>query len=509
MSFTQVVETVSGQTMAELRRARDEAAADLVELRLDGVEDLDVAGALDGRKTSVIVTCRPAWEGGRFDGSEEERLEILVEAMRLGADYVDLEFRADRRRFASADRGRVVLSYHDFDGMPDDLVARVRAMRAEPAGTVKLAVTPARLTDCLALRDAMRFDESHVAIAMGPMGQVTRLCPWLFGSRWTYGGTIAPGQVTARELVESFRVQRASSLTAIYAIGGAPLAHSASPAMHNAAFAALGMDAVYVPLETADGDEFLAVADAIGVAGASITAPLKPAMFERASTLDDLSTRTGAVNTLRRGARGWDGRNFDVAGFLSPFARQARSLRDSRAVVLGAGGSARMACFALKQEGARVSVAARQPARGRALADEIGVDVAPWPPSSDWDLLVNTTPVGTWPHVDDAPVGRDVVSGGTVYDLIYNPRETTLLKWAREAGAETIDGLEMLVGQACLQFAWWTGREAPRDVMEEAAERFISDRRERAIASEPRERSGASGPRERARRRPRGRSPQD
>ncbi len=134
--------------------------------------------------------------------------------------------------------------------------------------------------------------------------------------------------MTARELVESFRVQRASSLTAIYAIGGAPLAHSASPAMHNAAFAALGMDAVYVPLETADGDEFLAVADAIGVAGASITAPLKPAMFERASTLDDLSTRTGAVNTLRRGARGWDGRNFDVAGFLSPFARQARSLRD-------------------------------------------------------------------------------------------------------------------------------------------------------------------------------------
>ena len=300
--------------MAELRRARDEAAADLVELRLDGVEDIDVAGALAGRTTPVIVTCRPTWEGGRFDGGEDVRLTILDEAVRLGAEYVDVEFRADRRRFAPADPGRIVLSYHDFDGMPGDLVSRVRAMREERAGIVKLAVTPARLTDCLALRDAMRFDDPHVAIAMGPVGQVTRLCPWLFGSRWTYGGTIAPGQVTARELVESYRVQRASSLTAIYAIGGAPLAHSASPAMHNAAFAALGMDAVYVPLETADGDEFLAVADAMGVAGASITAPLKPAMFERASTVDDLSTRTGAVNTLRRNPRGWDGRNFDVAG---------------------------------------------------------------------------------------------------------------------------------------------------------------------------------------------------
>jgi 3-dehydroquinate dehydratase/shikimate dehydrogenase len=485
MSFTQVVQTVSGQTMAELREARDRAAADMVELRLDGVEDIDVAGALAGRKRPVIVTCRPAWEGGRFDGSEEVRLRILAEAVRLGAEYVDVEFHADRQRFASADRARLVLSYHDFAGMPRDLTDRVRAMRAEPAGVVKLAVTPTRLADCLVLRDAMRFDEPHIAIAMGPKGQITRLCPWLFGSRWTYGGTIAPGQVTARELVESFRVHRASPSTMLYAIGGEPLAHSASPAMHNAAFAMLGMDAVYVPIETADADEFLAVAAAIGLSGASITAPLKPAMFERAATRDEFSSQTRAVNTLRRGAEGWDGRNFDVAGFLSPFVRQGRTLRDVRAVVLGAGGSARTACWALKQEGAHVSVAARQPARARTLADDIGVGVSPWPPVTGWDLLVNSTPVGTWPCVDEAPIERAAISGGTVYDLIYNPRETALLKWAREAGAETIDGLEMLVGQACLQFEWWTGRQAPADVMKAAADAFIKEQHVRASANEP------------------------
>lgn len=478
--MTHVVETVTGRTMAELRAARDRASADLVELRLDGVGDVDVAGALAGRATPVIVTCRPVWEGGRFDGSEDERLGILAEAIRQGAEFVDVEFLADRRRFAGADRARLVLSFHDFDGMPADLVDRVRAMQAEPAGTVKLAVTPRRLADCLTLRNTMRMDAPHVAIGMGAAGQVTRLCPWLFGSRWTYGGSIAPGQVPARELIESFRVPRASAGTSVYAIGGAPLAHSASPAMHNAAFASLGMDAVYVPLETADGDEFLAVAEAFGVAGASITAPLKTAMFDRVAARDELSDRTGSVNTLRRGATGWDGRNFDVAGFLAPLRRRAKPLAGARAVVLGAGGSARTACWALKQEGAAVAVAARQPAKAEALAAEIGVGTSPWPPAAGWDLLVNTTPVGTWPRTDDAPIERAAVAGGTVYDLIYNPRETTLLEWAREAGAETIGGLDMLVGQACLQFEWWTACEAPAAVMEAAADAFIRQRQVRS-----------------------------
>jgi 3-dehydroquinate dehydratase / shikimate dehydrogenase len=479
MTRTEVVETVSGRTMAELLAARDRASAGLVELRLDGVEDLDVAGALRDRTCRVIVTCRPTWEGGLFDGGEETRLRRLSEAVRLGAEFVDVEWRADRSTLASGTRTEVVLSHHDFAGVPVDLADRVRAMQREGASVVKVAVMPTRLSDCLVLGDAMRMSERHVAIAMGPMGQVTRLCPWVFGSCWTYGGTVAPGQVTARELIDRYRVPQATTATAIYAVAGAPLAHSASPAMHNAAFAALGLDAVYVPLETGDGDELLAVAEAIGLVGASVTAPLKVAAFARSRPADDVAARTGSVNTLRRRPDGWDGRNFDVAGFLAPLRRRNRDLNGTRAVVLGAGGSARTAAWALKQEGAKVEVAARHAARGQTLADDIGVAATQWPPSPGWDLLVNTTPVGTWPHVDEAPIGRDAVAGGTVYDLIYNPRETTLVRWAREAGMETIDGLEMLVGQARLQFEWWTGREAPAATMEEAAEAFIAERRQR------------------------------
>lgn len=471
-----VVETVRGHSMAELLAARDRVqGADMVELRLDGVADLDVAGALSGRATPVIATCRAAWEGGQFDGSETERLRMLADAIRLGAEYVDVEWRADRRGLPANDRTQIVLSHHAFQEVPVDLADRIRAMQQEPADVVKVAVGPVRLRDCLALRDIDWGGRRHVVIAMGAAGQVTRLCPALFGSSWTYGGSAAPGQIPVDDLLHVYRVPRQSAQTAIYAIGGAPLGHSASPAMHNPAFDSLGIDAVYVPLETADADEFLEVASAIGVAGASITAPLKASLFARVPDADDLTGRIGALNTLRRRPDGgWEARNFDPAGFFSPLNARARSLAAARAVVLGAGGAARTVVRTLAAAGAAVEVAARRLDRAETLAAEFGVRAVEWPPAPGWDLLVNTTPVGTWPAVNGSPLSRDQIHGACVYDLVYNPPETLLLRWAREAGAEVIGGLEMLVGQACHQFQWWTSREAPAATMEQGARAFLA-----------------------------------
>jgi len=474
MNRVDVVEVVTGRTLAEIRAGRDRAVAGLVELRLDGVGDLDVAGALAGRATPVIVTCRAAWEGGFFDGSEEERLRVLADAVALGAEYVDVEWRADRSRFRDRGRARLVLSHHDFNGMPEDLSDRVKAMAAEDADIVKVAVTPATLGDCLALRAAMAIDRPHVAIGMGPAGQVSRLCPWLFGSCWTYGGRNAPGQASVGDLIESYRVPAGSTATAVYGITGMPLAHSASPAMHNAAFRTLGLDAIYVPLESNDADELLRVAAALDVRGVSVTAPLKPAMHARVVSRDELSAAIGAVNTLRRTDGNWEGRNFDAAGFLSPLLSTGRQLGGIRAVVLGAGGTSRTVTWALTREGARVEVAARRQDEAARVASEFGATSVAWPPTPGWDLLVNTTPVGTWPNVDATPLDPARIRGRVVYDLVYNPRETRLLQIAREAGAEVLGGLEMLVGQACHQFSWWTGKPAPASVMAEAAEAFIA-----------------------------------
>jgi 3-dehydroquinate dehydratase / shikimate dehydrogenase len=476
MPTTLVVETVTGPRMADLRRARDAATGDIVELRLDGVADLDVAGALEGRKRPVIVTCRPEWEGGRFAGSEPDRLRHLADAIRLGAEYVDVEWKADRRDLPHGETTRIVLSHHDFVGLPADLADRVRAMRGERPYLVKIAVTATRLSDCLTLRDTLSGAAAHVAIAMGAPGELTRLCPWLFGSCWTYGGSAAPGQVAARDLINRYRVRRTSAATTIYALTGAPLGHSASPAMHNCAIAAMGLDAVYVPLETADAGEFRTVADAIGVAGASVTAPLKQALLDHDVAADELSGRIGAVNTLKLGSQGWQGRNFDVAGFLTPLDRRSSALRGATTVVLGAGGAARAVAWALKSHGARVELAARRPEPATRLAQELRVGVSPWPPRPGWDLLVNATPVGTWPNVDESPIDRADLGGRLVYDLVYNPLETRLLKDARAAGIETIAGVEMLVAQACRQIEWWTGHDAPTAAVERGALEFLGTR---------------------------------
>ena len=149
-------------------------------------------------------------------------------------------------------------------------------------------------------------------------------------------------------------------------------------------------------------------------------------------------------------------------------------------MVLGAGGSARAAVWALKSRGAGVEVAARRMAAARALASELDVRACAYPPSDGWDVLVNTTPLGMWPDVDESPLDRQALqraSGTIVYDLVYNPEETRLLRDAKDAGATTIGGLEMLVGQACRQFQWWTGRVAPREVMDEAARKFLREAR--------------------------------
>jgi shikimate dehydrogenase len=244
--------------------------------------------------------------------------------------------------------------------------------------------------------------------------------------------------------------------------------------MHNSAFAGLGLDAVYLPVETDNADEFLAMADALGLAGASVTAPLKRALAARCESIDDVSTAVGAVNTLKRSSSGWVGRNFDVEGFLAPLDRLGAAPRGSRAVILGAGGAARAAAFALGRRGVTVEISARRPEVAREVAQAVGAAAAGWPPAVNGarpNLVVNATPVGSWPKVDASPV--DAPNADVAYDLVYNPQETTFLKRAGAAGATTIGGLDMLVEQAARQFEWWTAQAVPRPTLDRAARQFL------------------------------------
>jgi 3-dehydroquinate dehydratase/shikimate dehydrogenase len=481
MRQPQLCVTVTGRTMEELRRARDTAAgADMVELRLDSVDRPDVCAALEGRHRPVIVTCRAAWEGGAFAGSEEERQRILVDALTAGAEFVDVEARADCvPALLRLRRGRgVVLSMHAYGPVPEDLEQRYAAMRSTGAEVVKVAIEAARLTDTVRLMKIAAQQEAsgggedgrgHVLIAMGQPGVPSRILASRLGNRWTYAGDgVAPGQLPAQRLLHEFQFRRITQDAAVYGVVGNPIGHSLSPAMHNAGFSALGLDAVYLPLQAADADDFVAFARAVGLRGASITAPYKVALLSHVDEVEPLARRVGAINTIAvRNAR-WIGANTDVHGFVAPLLGRI-ALKGTRAAVLGAGGAARAVAVALIEQGAAVSICARRADAARDVAEAAGARVGTFPPTpGTWDVLVNTIPAGD--GRDPGPMAGVALDGEIVFDLIYTPAETPLLRQARAAGCLTIGGIEMLVAQAEKQFEMWTGERPPTGVFQAAVQ---------------------------------------
>jgi 3-dehydroquinate dehydratase/shikimate dehydrogenase len=515
-------ETVTGDSMAELVAARDAATAgDMVELRLDGVADLDVARALQGRPRPAIVTCRPVWEGGRFARGEEERREILQRALALGAEFVDVEWRAGFLEVIQSDPARVVVSAHDFRGVPADLDGQVRSMRATGAATIKVAIMPARLADTIPLA-AIGRQGGAVVVAMGDAGVPSRLLATRYGSKWTYAGhAVAPGQIPAARMLDEFRYRQVGPATRIFGVVSTNAMHSFSPALHNAAFAAAGLDAVYVPLRAVDVADFLTFAAAFDVEGASVTIPFKGDALRAASQADERTRVVGAANTLRRigpakagphiigppeggphdnreGDPGadvgafrrpdspadvgagfsrpaWEATNTDIDGFLAPLAAAiGQSVRGSRVAVLGAGGSARAVIVALTSQGAGVTVHARRQDQARETAAALGAAVGDWPvPAGSWDVLINCTPLGGASMRDVSPLPRGPFGGRLVYDLTYGAGESALLREARAAGCRTLDGLPMLVAQAEHQFEWWTGQKPAPGVMQQAARKRL------------------------------------
>ncbi len=479
MRDPQLCVAVTAPTTEAMRQARDAAGvqADLVELRLDSVDRPDPLGALEGRRRPAVVTCRAAWEGGHFRGSEEERRRILEGALDAGAEFVDVEHRAS---FAPAllkrCRGRgIVLSMHMTGPVPADLAERARDMRATGAEIVKIAVEARCLSDMvplLAISQCPVFSapgdaNGHVLVAMGDAGVASRVLAARFGNRWTYAGEgVAPGQLPPARLLREYRFRRIKADAAIYGVVGSPVMHSLSPLLHNAAFAALDLNAVYVPLQAADASDFVTFARAIGLAGASVTAPFKVDMLAKVDEAEPLAQRVGAINTIVVRNERWLGANTDVDGFLAPLAGRL-TLKGTRATVLGAGGAARSVVVALASQGAAITISARRPEAAAGVAGIVAGEVGTWPPRpGSWDVLVNTTPA-----TDGLEVDRFDFDGEIVFDLVYIPEATPLLRAARAAGCLTIGGIEMLVAQAERQFELWTGQRPPAGLMRAAAAR--------------------------------------
>jgi 3-dehydroquinate dehydratase/shikimate dehydrogenase len=457
--------------------------ADLFEVRADYVSDLDLGALLRARTRPILFTCRSDAEGGRFpDGDASSRRRLLREAVERGFDLVDVEARAGFDDVVEAKAGRgLVLSWHDTEGTPDDLDAVYARMAAVRPDVVKIAVTARSIRDlgrllALAARHAADAAPRLVAIAMGPLGVASRIlggrynAPFGFASSESGRGT-APGQLTAPVLVDSYRVRSISRDTRVYGLVGSDVQRSLSPAIQNRAFAERGIDAVYVPLQAESMDAFVGALPELGLSGWSVTRPYKGAILGHLDSVTPQAAEAGSANTVVAQDGRLVGLSTDGDGVLVPL-RKRIDPAGRRVAILGAGGAARAAAFALVRAGARVDVLARRAEQAREVAAATGSagagleELARVP----YDVLVNATPLGSGAFPGESPVTASALrAGSVVFDMVYEPRETPLLAAARARGCATIDGVEMLVAQAVGQFEAWSRVAAPIEAMTEAA----------------------------------------
>jgi 3-dehydroquinate dehydratase / shikimate dehydrogenase len=493
------------------------AGATMVELRCDQAPAETITAVLtarprqpDGSPLPAIVTIRLVTEGGQYRGEESHRLRLFQTAIQTGANFIDIEWLAwtqntDWHRpileLCKTHGCKLILSRHDFAGRfaQQGFEKTVEELRSTPAGDIlKIVWTPSTVVDAidalhLTQEQADRNDRPLLALTMGQFGQLSRLLGAKFGQPFTFatlpgdGGT-APGQPSITDLVTSYRWNQQLRDTKVFGVIGWPVGHSMSPAIHNAGFDDVGINAVYLPIPVQPSyEEFKAVVDALRscpnmhLGGLSITIPHKENALryvrDNGGTVDALSDHIGVVNTIVFHDHSLYGLNSDFSGALDALTDAMQIQRDhlagQRVAVLGAGGAARAIVAGLAFSGATVVVYNRNLERARQLAADFDgqtgkVIAAPLEKLCDscCRIYINATPLGMYPHVDRCPVDFDPdwSSDTVVFDTIYNPLQTKLLQLAASKGALTISGLEMFVRQAATQFQHFTGQPAPMDI---------------------------------------------
>ena len=447
------------------------------------------------RDTTVLATCRRKQFGGLFTGSLKAELEVLLAAAEAGCQIVDLEVESaeeaaprqlDQLRDGLRAAGTALLiSFHDFSRTKnlDQTALRIEVFQPD---FVKVVSTAKSLADNLAV---LKLIQEHsrsvevVGIAMGEEGLVSRVLGLRAGAPFTFAAfsdspisdkpatvstqATAPGQLTARTLRDLYRVEQLDQATRIFGVAGDPIAHSLSPLMHNAAFRRENVNAILLPLITHKVADLITLARELPLAGSAVTMPLKQEVLPHLANSDPLTARIGACNTLRTGADGkLYGFNTDVAGVIRPLERRLK-LQGARIAVLGAGGAARAAVFGLVEQGAEVfivnivhedAVKLAKQAKAKALKRDLFAKGA-------FDVLINATPCGMEGNKQPLPITEKELNASLVFDMVYNPLETPLLKLAKERGIPVISGMEMFVQQGARQFEIWTGKPAPEAEM--------------------------------------------
>jgi len=477
-----------------------EQGVKLVELRLDCIQrEPQLKRLLRDRPCPAIVSCRRVSDGGRWSGSEDARRMLLRSAIVEGADYVDLEddVAASVPRYGATRR---IVSHHDFQKTPPDLAGLHARLASLDADVVKIATMANHPVDNLRMLDLVRSSRvPTVGICMGDIGVPTRILAGGAGAPFTFATfhddrVLAPGQIGWQRMRDVFRFDSITAATRIFGVVADPVGHSLSPAVHNAALAAAGIDAVYVPcrVPAEQIDEFLETASRWPLAGLSVTIPHKESVLRHCSLRDDLVQAIGAANTLTFTPQGIVAGNSDATAAVESLASAIVDVESGTAtdlaglksaLVLGAGGAARAVAFALRGRRVDVTVAARTLERARRMAADVGCKAVDWNARYrlPYDCIVNATPVGMHPDVDETPFDKTHLRPYmVVFDTVYNPENTLLVKEARAVGCRIVTGVDMFVRQAAIQFRTWHGVDPDLAVMREALKRATASAKQPA-----------------------------
>lgn len=479
--------------MAEHRHLAEQGAK-LVELRLDYVASkINVRRLLaenDDLDCQVIITCRRLEDGGKWSGTEEARQLLLREAIAEGVDYVDIEedIAAQIPRFGKTKR---IISYHNFRKTPDNL----RELHAEMAqldpDIIKIATMANDPHDNLRMLEMMQESEiPTVAMCMGDIGTPSRILAGKFGAPFTYATfhherTLAPGQLSFQQMRTIYRYPNIGPETAVYGVIADPVGHSLSPHVHNDAFEHRKLNAVYVPFRVPSDTlgQFMQDAPRLGIKGLSVTIPHKEAIAKHLTKVDPAVKSIAAVNTAVFDGGEVIGYNTDynaamdcIEYSLGEIGAKPSPVRNKRVLVLGAGGVARPIVYGLRNRGGLVTIASRTKQRAERLAEAFDCKAIDWDSRhrAQCDIIVNCTPVGMHPNVDESPISKTFLKPSMlVFDTVYNPESTLLIKDARARNCEVVTGVEMFVRQAQLQYFLFTRQEADPHRMREVLKRAI------------------------------------
>ncbi|MGO9920696.1 MAG: shikimate dehydrogenase [Isosphaeraceae bacterium] len=484
-------------SLAEEWKAAAEAGVDMVELRIDCLRrDPDLKRILKDRPTPAIFTIRRGVDGGLWRGNEEKRQQILREAVALGVDYIDLEsdIASKIRRFGKTKR---IVSYHNLKTTPVDLQDIAEQCATFDPDIVKVATSASTLAEASRVLHVGATSKSPtISIAIGELGVFTRILGPKYGAPFTYAGfnperVFAAGMVPFSVLRKDFAYDEINRQTEVYGVIGDPIEQSLSPAIHNAGFRQLGLNKVMVPFLVPNGElpAFLTELLWLDIKGISVTIPHKEAILPLLQQKEGSVERTGSCNTVviqEGGARvgyntdyraAMDSLEAAMGGGSGSGEESGSPLLDKHALILGAGGVARSIAFGLARRGAHVTISNRNDERATRLAEEVGCRTINWGQRATniVDVVINATPVGMHPNVDDTPLPPAAFtrSNTVVFDTVYHPENTMMLKLARERGCKVVTGVDMFIRQAAIQFQLYTGQPAPLALFHEVLQRKL------------------------------------